>query len=79
MLIEKRLTKEQHDALVRCARGASLRFEERHIVDALVSGGYAENNIGGVVRVTAEGVRYLQNYRVGQAGREEVPARSLGG
>jgi hypothetical protein len=79
MLIEKRLTKEQHDALVQCAGGVSLRFEERHIVDALVSGGFAENNVGGVVRVTAEGVRYLRNCRVGHVEREGIPARSFDG
>jgi hypothetical protein len=55
-----RLTDEQVASLRACARGISLRFERRDIVRALVAGGYAEENVAGVVRVTAEGHAYLR-------------------
>ena len=57
-----RLTTEQLEALRACAKGISLRFEKPEIVNALVSGGYAERNIAGVISVTAKGHRYLQTH-----------------
>lgn len=55
-----RLNAEQLEALRRCARGISLRFEERAIVDALTAGGYANKGVAGVVTVTALGDEYLR-------------------
>ena len=57
-----RLTNEQLEALRACARGLSLRFEKPEIVNALVSGGYAERNIAGVITVTPKGHQYLQTH-----------------
>ena len=57
-----RLTGEQLDALRRCAKGISLRFEAWVIVSALVAGGYAENGVAGVVAVTAKGEEYLRTH-----------------
>ncbi len=59
-----RLSGEQLEALSRCASGISLRFEAPEIVNVLVYAGYAERNVVGVVRVTAEGLRYLQTRSV---------------
>ena len=55
------LTREQLKALQACAEGISLRFEDWTIVNALVEAGLAEKNVAGVVRVTAEGHRYLRS------------------
>jgi hypothetical protein len=55
-----RLTGEQLEALRRCAKGISLRFEAWAIVNALVAGGYAENGVGSIVTVTAKGEEYLR-------------------
>jgi hypothetical protein len=55
-----RLTGEQLEALRRCAKGISLRFEAWIVVNALVAGGYAENGVAGVVNVTAKGEEYLR-------------------
>ena len=60
--IATRLTGEQLDALRRCAKGISLRFEASVIVNALVAGGYAEKSVAGVVTVTAKGEEYLRAY-----------------
>lgn len=54
-----RLTNERLEALCRCARGVSLRFEATEIVDALVAAGYAERGVAGVVKVTVKGRQYL--------------------
>jgi hypothetical protein len=59
-LFTVRLSGEQLEALSRCASGISLRFEAPEIVSVLVSAGYAERNVVGVIRVTEEGLRYLQ-------------------
>jgi uncharacterized protein YdaT len=53
-----RLTAEQLEALSRCARGISLRFEAWSIVNALIDAGYAEKNLGGVITLTAKGKAY---------------------
>ena len=55
-----RLTAHQLEALRRCAKGISLRFEAWSIVNALVDGGYAENGVGGHVTVTAKGRAYVR-------------------
>jgi uncharacterized protein YdaT len=55
-----RLTSEQLEALRRCARGISLRFEAWEIVNALINGGYAEKNLGGVITLTAKGKDYVR-------------------
>jgi hypothetical protein len=57
-----RLTREQLEALSRCAKGISLRFEARVIVNALVTGGYAKNGVAGVVTMTAKGEEYLRTH-----------------
>lgn len=57
-----RLTREQLDALSRCAKGISLRFEAWVIVNALVTGGYAEIAAAGVITITAKGEEYLQTH-----------------
>jgi hypothetical protein len=57
-----RLTDEQLEALSRCAKGISLRFEASKIVDALIDGGYAQKSVAGVVTVTAKGQQYLQTH-----------------
>jgi hypothetical protein len=57
-----RLTVEQLEALRRCAKDISLRFEAWAIVNALVAGGYAEKGVAGVVTVTAKGEEYLRAY-----------------
>ena len=57
-----RLTSEQLEALRRCAKGISLRFEARAIVNALVDGGYAEIGVAGVVNVTTKGEEYLRTH-----------------
>jgi uncharacterized protein YdaT len=56
------LTGEQLEALRRCAKGISLRFEAWAIVNALVAGGYAEKGVGSIVTVTAKGEEYLRMY-----------------
>jgi hypothetical protein len=38
----------------------SLRFEASEIVDALVSAGYAEKGVAGVITVTDKGQQYLR-------------------
>ena len=60
--ITTRLTSEQLEALTRCAKGISLRFDARVIVNALVAGGYAENGVAGVVTMTAKGEEYLRTH-----------------
>jgi hypothetical protein len=55
-----RLTGEQLETLRRCAKGISLRFEASATVNALVTGGYAEQGVAGVVTVTPRGEEYLQ-------------------
>jgi hypothetical protein len=55
-----RLTDEQLSSLRQCARGISLRFEKPQIVNALIAGGYAEQNVAGVVTVTPKGHKYLR-------------------
>ncbi len=57
-----RLTDEQLEALRACARGVSLRFEKPEIVNALVSGGYVERNVAGVITVMAKGHQYLRTH-----------------
>ena len=57
-----RLTAEQLEALRRCAKGISLRFESWAIVDALVDGGYAEKGMAGVVTATAKGKAYVRTH-----------------
>jgi hypothetical protein len=57
-----RLTGEQLEALRRCAKGISLRFEAWAIVNALVAGGYAEKGVAGIITVTAKGEEYLRTY-----------------
>jgi hypothetical protein len=59
-LITSRLTREQLEALSRCAQGISLRFESSEIVDPLVAGGYAEKGVAGVITVTAKGREYVR-------------------
>jgi hypothetical protein len=59
-LFAARLTGAQLEALRRCAKGISLRFDASEIVDPLVAGGYAKRGIAGVVTVTAEGHQYLR-------------------
>ncbi len=60
--ITTRLTGEQLEALSRCAKGISLRFEAWVIVNALVTGGYAEIAAAGVVTITAKGEEYLRTH-----------------
>jgi hypothetical protein len=55
-----RLTGEHLEALRRCARGVTLRFEALETVNALVAGGYAQQGVAGVVSVTARGEEYLR-------------------
>ena len=57
-----RLTGEQLDALRRCAKGISLRFEAWPIVNALVDGGYAQAGLARVITVTAKGEEYLRSH-----------------
>jgi hypothetical protein len=57
-----RLTRQQLEALSRCAEGISLRFDAAEIVDALIAGGYAPKNVAGVITLTAEGHQYLQTH-----------------
>jgi len=59
-----RLTAEQLDALRRCARGISLRFEAWAIVNALVDGGYVEKDLGGGITLTAKGKAYVQTHEL---------------
>jgi len=59
-LFTSQLTREQLEALSRCAEGISLRFESSEIVDPLVAAGYAEKGVAGVVRVTVKGHEYLR-------------------
>jgi uncharacterized protein YdaT len=56
------LTREQLETLSRCAKGISLRFEAWAIVNALVTGGYAEKGVAGVVTITAKGEEYLRTH-----------------
>ena len=60
----RHLTSEQLEALSRCAKGISLRFDATEIVNALIAGGYAAKGVAGtgVITVTAEGHRYLQKH-----------------
>jgi hypothetical protein len=57
-----RLTREQLEALSRCAKGISLRFEAWVIVNALVTGGYVEKGVAGIVTMTAKGEEYLRTH-----------------
>ena len=59
-MFTSQLTREQLEALSRCAKGISLRFESSEIVDPLVASGYAEKGVAGVVKVTAKGQEYLR-------------------
>jgi hypothetical protein len=61
-LFKPLLTPEQLEALSRCARGISIRFESWEIIDALVAGGYAEQGVAGVVTVTVKGQEYLREH-----------------
>ena len=60
----RHLTSEQLEALSRCARGISLRFDATEIVNALIAGGYAQKGVVGTGAITmpAEGHRYLQKH-----------------
>jgi len=62
-----RLTGEQLEALSRCARGISLRFESWEIVDALVAAGFVERGVAGVVTVTPVGHEYLRTNALNRA------------
>ena len=57
-----RLTAQQLEALRRCAKGISVRFEAWAIVNALVDGGYAEKGVAGVVTATAKGKAYVRTH-----------------
>ena len=61
-LLASRLTQEQLECLRRCAKGISVRFEREDIVGALVTGGYAEKGVAGVVTITVKGLEYLQTH-----------------
>jgi hypothetical protein len=52
------LTVEHLAALRACAKGNSLRFESREIVNALIDAGYATQSYG-IVRVTSVGLKQL--------------------
>jgi hypothetical protein len=52
-------TVEQLAALDACAKGNSLRFENREVVDSLVEDGYVTRNWGGAVQLTAVGLERL--------------------
>ena len=60
--LTSRLTDEQLECLRRCAKGNTLRFEAGEIIGALVTAGYAQKDIGGVVTVTAKGREYLRTH-----------------
>ena len=53
------LTEQQLDALRLCARGISLRFESYDVVNPLLTAGFVEKNVAGVVRVTKAGYEHL--------------------
>jgi hypothetical protein len=57
-----RLNREQHECLSRGARGISLRFERAELIDALVTVGYVEKGLAGVVTVTPAGHEYLRTH-----------------
>ena len=57
-----RLSVEQLKALGRCAKGISLRFDDRRIVQALSNAGYVQQGVAGVVTVTAKGHEYLRTH-----------------
>jgi hypothetical protein len=57
-----RLTEEQLERLRSCAKGISLRFERSEIVNALIEGGYVQQNVVGVVTVTAKGHEYIRTH-----------------
>jgi len=59
---QARLTREQLECLSRGAKGISLRFEAQEIVDALVTSGYAEKGVAGIITVTAEGQEYARTH-----------------
>jgi len=59
-----RLSEIQFDRLRWCANGNTLRFEAAEIVAALVAAGYATEGIGGVVKVTPKGQRYLRAHAI---------------
>jgi len=54
-----RLTEQQLQALRSCDRGISIRFENCDIVNALLTAGFVERNVAGVIRVTKAGHEYL--------------------
>ncbi len=58
---DSRLTPRQLERLRACASGISLRFDSPEDVAALIAGGYAEQNVAGVVAVTAKGHAYLRS------------------
>ena len=60
-----RLTPEQLEALSRCAKGISLRFDDPRIVEALVNAGFVQRGLAGVIRLTAAGQEYLRTYTGG--------------
>jgi hypothetical protein len=55
-------TVEQLAALDACAKGNSLRFENREVVDSLVEAGYATRNWGGAIQLTAVGLERLAGH-----------------
>jgi len=57
---QKRLTLEQFEALSRCAKGISLRYDNPRLVQAVINAGYVQQPISGIVTVTAEGRQYLR-------------------
>ena len=61
-LFATRLTDAQLEALKRCAKGISLRFDASEIVDPLIAAGYAKRGVAGIITVTAEGHQYLQKH-----------------
>jgi hypothetical protein len=59
---EMPLSCEQLEALRRCAKGISLRFDAHEIVNALVTGGYVMKGVAGVITVTTEGHELLRKH-----------------
>ena len=53
------LTEQQLQALRSCARGISLRFESYEVVNPLLTAGFVEKNVAGVIRITKAGHEYL--------------------
>ena len=53
------LSREQLEALTRCAEGLSLRFDQAAVVNALLNAGYVRKNVVGVISITEAGREYL--------------------